>query len=153
VWIWIFGVNTYQAASSWREYGGGRPKPPLYGIWDVTQMTVDGQPRLPLLNDNERWRRIIFDFPDSASAQHPDDTFEELKAAFDAQKSSFLLSKQDDKAWKAIFNYERSAPAELQLVGTIAGHEVRMHLRRVDEKKFLLASRGFHWVQEYPFIQ
>jgi hypothetical protein len=26
-----------------------------------------------------------------------------------------------------------------------------MQLRREDEKKFLLSSRGFHWVQEYPF--
>jgi hypothetical protein len=28
---------------------------------------------------------------------------------------------------------------------------VRMELRRLDETKFLFASRGFHWIQEYPF--
>jgi len=153
LWVWILGVNTYQSASSWREYGGGRPKAPLYGIWDVAQMTVDGQLRAPLLTDNGRWRRMIFDFPDSATAQHLDETFERFRAIFDSQKSSFTLSRQDDKTWKAELNYQRSAADELRIIGTMAGHSVLMKLKRVDEKKFLLASRGFHWVQEYPFIR
>ena len=29
--------------------------------------------------------------------------------------------------------------------------KVRMELRRLDQTKFLFASRGFHWIQEYPF--
>jgi hypothetical protein len=116
-------------------------------------MTVDGQIRAPLLTDNVRWRRIIFDFPNSATVQHLDDTFEHLQAAFDGPKKSLTLSKQDDKNWKAAFTYQRSAGEEVLLTGTMAGRNVRMQLMRVEEKKFLLASRGFHWVQEYPFIQ
>ena len=153
LWIWILNVNTYQSATSWRKYGGGRPKSPLYGIWDVTQMTDDGQVRTPLLTDDGRWRRMIFDFPNSAAAQHLDDTLERFQAAFDAQKNALSLSKQDDKNWKANFSYQRSTADDLVLAGSIAGHNVQMQLKRVDEKKFLLASRGFHWVQEYPFIR
>ncbi len=153
LWIWILSVNTYQSASSWREYGGGRPKSALYGIWDVTEMTADGQVRPPLLNDNGRWRRMIFDFPEMMTAQHLDDAFERFQVSLDASKNALLLSKQDDKAWKASFSYQRPAPDELLLTGTMAGHNVQMQLKRVDEKKFLLASRGFHWVQEYPFIR
>jgi hypothetical protein len=36
------------------------------------------------------------------------------------------------------------------LDGTMDGHTVHMGLRRTDTS-FLLVTRGFHWVQEYPF--
>jgi hypothetical protein len=39
------------------------------------------------------------------------------------------------------------------MAGTMGGHAVEMRLQRVDESKFLLKSRGFHWVQEYPVIR
>lgn len=59
--LWLIGINLYSARSDWRTYGGGAPKPALYGIWNVDQFTTDGQPRPPLLSDQARWRRIIFD--------------------------------------------------------------------------------------------
>jgi hypothetical protein len=31
------------------------------------------------------------------------------------------------------------------------GHKLRMQLRLFDRDSFLLVSRGFHWIQEYPF--
>jgi hypothetical protein len=37
------------------------------------------------------------------------------------------------------------------LDGMLSGHKTRLELQRQDEKKFLLESRGFHWVQDYPF--
>jgi hypothetical protein len=37
------------------------------------------------------------------------------------------------------------------LDGTMEGHKMRMLLQLVDREKFLLVSRGFHWIQEYPF--
>ena len=40
---------------------------------------------------------------------------------------------------------------QLTLDGNMDGHKVHMPLNLVDRRKFLLVSRGFHWVQEYPF--
>jgi hypothetical protein len=49
------------------------------------------------------------------------------------------------------FVYQRPNDEQLILDGSLDGHPVRMQLRRMDHSKFLFASRGFHWVQEYPF--
>ncbi len=38
----------YSVGEYWSIYGGGRPYSALYGIWDVPQMWIDGQPRPPL---------------------------------------------------------------------------------------------------------
>jgi len=37
------------------------------------------------------------------------------------------------------------------LDGTMDGHAVHMQLQLVDRNKFVLVSRGFHWIQEYPY--
>src|SRR5207247_5053937 len=63
--MYLVGMFTRLALAFWSGPGGaGSPRSPLYGIWDVAQMSVDGQVRSPLLNDyDRRWRRVIFDDP------------------------------------------------------------------------------------------
>jgi hypothetical protein len=39
----------------------------------------------------------------------------------------------------------------LTIEGSIAGGRVSMRLRKIDPSKFLLLSRGFHWINEVPF--
>lgn len=151
LWIWILGNNAYQSRSAWYEYGPGRQKPALYGIWEVTQMTSDGQVRPALLTDDARWRRMIFDYPGSMRAQRLNDEFDNFTAAVDSQKMSIALTDRKDKNWKVFLTISRPAPDRLNLDGTLNGHKVQMQLKREDETKLLLSSRGFHWVQEYPF--
>jgi hypothetical protein len=151
LWLWIIGNNTYQSWSGWHEYGPGRPKSALYGIWDVTQMTSDGQMLPGILADGGRWRRMIFDYRDTMSAQLMNDQFENHEASIDLQKRSLSLTRSEDKTWNANFVFTRPAADQLLLEGTMGGHKVQMQLTRLDEKKFLLLNRGFHWVQEYPY--
>src|SRR6476646_2339223 len=62
--LWLVGVYGIQCWGYWNIIGAGRPLPPFYGIWEVRQMSIDEQPRPPLLTDSARWRRAIFDYPD-----------------------------------------------------------------------------------------
>lgn len=151
LWLWVIGNNIYGDWDAWRQFGPGRAKPPLYGIWNLDQIAIDSQVRPPLLTDSDRWRRIIFDVPDSAFIQQTDDSRQAYGAEIDEKKNSLTLTKRDDKNWKANLTYTRPATDQLLLNGTWAGHNVQIHLKRQDETKFLLNSRGFHWVQDYPF--
>src|SRR5207302_9553253 len=54
----------------WYREGGGAPKSALYGIWDVEQLSIDGQVHPAVLNDyDRRWRRAIFDASDSMRSE------------------------------------------------------------------------------------
>jgi hypothetical protein len=152
-WVWVLVLYTHQSAKSWKSYGGGRQKSALYGIWDVTEMKIGGLVRPAVLSDNERWRRLIFDFPRSATAQRLDGSFEDFGAQIDAAKGSVSLTRENNKAWKADLRFMRTAADKMTMTGSVAGHPVEMQLEREDEGKFLLKSRGFHWVQEYPVIR
>jgi uncharacterized membrane protein YphA (DoxX/SURF4 family) len=151
VGAWLLGMNAYSASVGWQRYGGGRTVSALYGIWDVEQQSVDGQPRAPLLNDSGRWRRAIFDFPDRVTFQRIDDSFARHGITIDVKNRRLVMTDDQDKNWKANFTFERTAADQLTLDGSMDGHNVHLQLKLVDRTKFELVSRGFHWIQEYPY--
>jgi uncharacterized membrane protein YphA (DoxX/SURF4 family) len=147
----LVGANAYSGWGAWHTFGGGRPRSPLYGIWDVDQMSIDGQIRSPLLTDYDRWRRAIFDFPTTVSFQRMDNSVAGYGATFNVNDKTIALTKNGDKNWKANFRFHQVAPNRMILDGTMGGHGVHMELQQVEVNKFMLVSRGFHWIQEYPF--
>ncbi|HUO14080.1 MAG TPA: DoxX family protein [Verrucomicrobiae bacterium] len=152
VGIWLLGMNAYVCRLDWYgNYGGGRTLPPLYGIWEVEEQTIDGQIRAPLLTDAGRWRRVIFDFPNRMTFQRIDESFAGHPVAIDEKNRTLVIADDKDKNWKANFTFTRPAPNQMKLDGTMDGHTVQMQLKQMDRNQFRLVSRGFHWIQEYPF--
>jgi hypothetical protein len=149
--IWLVALGAYGGWDAWHTFGGGRPKSPLYGIWNVEQLWIDGQLRSPLLTDYDRWRRVIFDTPDRNTFQRMDNSLVRYSASFNLNDKTVALRKDDDKNWKANFTFQRVAPDQLTLDGEMDSHKLHMQLQLVDLSKFLLINRGFHWIQEYPF--
>lgn len=149
--MYLIGMGIYSGVDAWHQYGGGRPKSSLYGIWNVEQMSIDGQVRPGMLTDQDRWRRVVFDFPTLASFQRPDDTFTGFGASISDTAKTLTLTKPADKNWKATFAFVRPAPDQLALNGTMDGHKIQLQLKLLDRGKFTLINRGFHWINEYPF--
>jgi hypothetical protein len=148
--IWMVGTAAYGGWDDWHKYGGGRPKSALYGIWNVDELSIDGQLRSPLLTDYDRWRRAIFDFPEMMAFQRMDDSFARYGASINVNDKTLALTKFSDKNWKANFTFQRVAQDQLILDGNMDSHRIHMRLQLVDRSKFLLVNRGFHWVEEYP---
>jgi len=141
----VFGLlliagNGYGAWTSWHRYGGGAPKSPLYGIWNVNQEAGGGP-----------WRRVIFDRPTLMTVQLPDEKFVNYGAAIDAKNGAIALTKGSDKNWKAGLQFRRLGQDQLTLDGEMDGRKLHVQLQLLDRGKLLLVSRGFHWIQEYPF--
>jgi len=149
--ICLVSANVRVARTVWYTQGDGRPKPPLYGIWEVSEFSTDGQSRPPLLSDHDRWRRAIVFATNRIRVQRMDDSMFFLGLSLDPATGSLALTKSDDKNWKAEFRFLQPSPDELTLDGDMNGHKVSIRFHLMDTSRFLLPSRGFHWVQEYPF--
>jgi hypothetical protein len=153
LWLWMIGNNIYNSWSGWHEYGGGSPKSALYGVWDIEQFVSDGQVRSPLLTDNGRLRRAIFEYPTYMQFERMDDSVDGYGAAIDARAGTLALTRSRDKHWKASFTYKRPSPDRLTLDGAMDGHKLHMECRLSEVTKPLFATRGFHWISEYPFFR
>ena len=147
--LWLIGMNVKFARDVWYEFGGGKPASALYGIWEVSQESIDEQVRPPLLTDSARPRRLIFDFPSRVAFQGMDDTFVGYGASINVNDKTLLLTSRVGK--KAIFSFKRARQNQLALDGEMESHKIHMELRLVEPSKFVLVSRGFHWIQESPF--
>ena len=150
--LWLVGVSCQFAWGAWITRGAGRPHPPLYGIWEVKQMSIDEQLRPPLLTDSARWRRAIFDYPGRMAFQRTDSTFANYGASVNLPERTLALTKSDDKNWTASFTFRQPAGDQLILDGRMDNHQVHMELQSTDRNSFLLVSRGFHWVQEFKLL-
>jgi hypothetical protein len=149
--IWMVGSSLYGARDSWRTYGGGRPKSAFYGIWNIDELSIDGQIRSPLVTDYDRFRRAIFDFQDRMAFERMDETFVSFGDTINTSDNTLALTKSSDKNWKSSFAFQRPARDQLVLDGQMDNHKMHIQLHLVDRDRFLLVNRGFHWIQEYPF--
>lgn len=143
------------------------PPPPLYGIWTVEDFLLDGQSRPPLVTDDVRWRRVVFE------NVHPwarrEEIFQRGKFANAADVSVYGMDdepKPDDGAlavvniragtidWftspdqSELLSYAQPAAGELVLDGVLKGHKIHARLKLFDTSNFYLVTHAnkLNWV-------
>ena len=129
------------------RFGGS----PLYGLWSVDELTVDGVPHPPLTTDLTRWRRVVVGGKEWAAIQNMDDSLTRFVLALDEKKQTLTLKKRADPKFQAVFAYRRPDTKTLALEVMYEGKKMTATLHKSDAPTFLLTSRGFHWVSEVPF--
>ncbi|HKW10505.1 MAG TPA: hypothetical protein VJO33_09000, partial [Gemmatimonadaceae bacterium] len=128
-------------------------RPPLYGIWEVDSF-VRGHDAIPaLVGDSVRWRRMVVNYPGFLSVRLLNDSTRGYRVQADSVRHTLMLSMKADSSKRFPFTYTRSGlfNGQLQLDGTLGGDSLHLRLHRVDESRFLLLSRGYHWINELPF--
>jgi uncharacterized membrane protein YphA (DoxX/SURF4 family) len=160
--VYLIGATAYDAwVNQWLVRASSASRPALYGIWDLDQLSVDGQVRSPLVTDNERWRRIIFDSgviwelsldaDNRVAFERPDDSLAYYRASINVRDKTVTITDPDPensrKDWSARFTFDRPAQDQLILDGEMDKHKLHMQLHLFDRKKFELVSSGFHWIQ------
>jgi hypothetical protein len=130
------------------EGGAGRARSPLYGIWDIEQLSIDGHVGPAVLNDYDRqWRRVIFDSADVVVFQRLDDSFARYGVSIDGNMRTLALRKGSSRTWQARFTFERPADDRLVVHGAMDGLDIEMRLRRVELDTFRLLNSTFRWVR------
>jgi hypothetical protein len=147
--VFVF-VMFRQALELRRRYGTAAPKGPMYGIWTVGELKENGVVRPPLYTDATRWRRMVFTSK-RASIQLVNEQWVRYNAADD--QYGFVLRKNEDLTYQAPFYYTSRDPKTVLVHGTMDGKKIELTLHKEPEPTFLLNTRGFHWITEFPFTR
>ncbi len=137
---------------------GQRPKSPFYGLYQVEAFTKDGK---PLGQNDENWRRVIFEGKSDLTILTMDDSMHYYYADVDVPKNTVTISGERDldsnqekeSLSKSVLTFSRPNPDHLEIRGNLANQPVVINMRKVDTSKFTLVSRGFHWVQNGAFYR
>jgi hypothetical protein len=145
--LYLAAVFTWLQARQWDAPDGpAHPRSPLYGIWEVERLAVDGEVRPPELNDyDRRWRRAIFDFPDRMAFQRTDDSLARYGTAIDTNRRLLVLTK--GRTGVSTFSYERPAEDRLLLRGIMDDHTIEIDLQLRGLDTFPLLNSPFRWVR------
>ena len=146
--VLLLGISLYE---SWQQFNEVGAKPSHYGMWSVDEFSVDGQMRPPLITDASRWRRVFFEYENFWAMQPMEGPRRNFRLKLDSAKKALTLSRYDDPKWNSVLVFDDSQPNAMILTGQFDGHQVVARLRKVDDSAFLLRSRGFHWINEFPF--
>ncbi len=145
-------TNVNQGFENARQYGDAAPKPPLYGYYDVQTFAVNADTLAPLTTDTTRWRKLVIGSSRFANVRMMNDTLQRYNLKLDPAKRSLLLTNRDDTLRRYTFTYVRPDSGTLVLRGSGYRRDslfLRLHAQPVEQ--FLLTSRGFRWVNEFPF--
>jgi uncharacterized membrane protein YphA (DoxX/SURF4 family) len=147
---YLVSVSITGSLQRWHTTGGGAPKPPLYGIWVVDETSPD-DPALPVPSRAENWRRVIIQTADTIVFQRMDDTLVRYQSVVDLAARTLTMTKSGDAKWQARLVLDQPTRERLVLDGDMDGRHAHLTLTLFERSQFLLVSRGFHWIQEYPF--
>jgi hypothetical protein len=140
----------YEANASRKVYGDLAPRSPLRGIWNVDQLTENGTPRPPLVTDAARWRRVVFDRPTYSSILLMSDARTRYMVDVDEKKHTASFKGRDDPKVTFTLAYTQPDPNTLTLDGVVDHRSLHATCHRAAATDLLL-TRGFHWVNEYPY--
>jgi hypothetical protein len=147
--LYLLGVFTTVGIGFWNEPDApGSPRSPLYGIWDIRELSIDGEVRPAALNDyDRRWRRVIFDSPRRVIFQRTDESFATYGASIDSGMRTLALDKGGSTTWASTFRFEQPSDDRLILDGGMDGYAIRMELTRVGLDTFRLLNSPFRWIR------
>lgn len=128
-----------------------RARTPLRGIWEVDELAIDGQVRPPLITDEQRWRRVVFDIPGQMAVFHMNDFRDRYNVEIDPRKKTLTMTQRFNPDAKTTVAFHKPAPDRLALEGTFDGRKFRALMHRAEAPEFLLRTRGFHWINETPY--
>jgi uncharacterized membrane protein YphA (DoxX/SURF4 family) len=146
--LFLIVTSLRQVHQEVKEFGA-TIGPPLEGVWSVDEYSVDGVIRPPLLTDNMRWRRFVFHHTNHLMMETMDGHRRYFLLGLDKAKQTITLRTRNSATGKAELLYENPQPDLITLRGDFEGHSIQAKSHRMP--KFLLTSRGFHWINEYPF--
>ncbi|HWL88519.1 MAG TPA: hypothetical protein VNO21_22100, partial [Polyangiaceae bacterium] len=146
-----YGISLFvERALFFTQKGDGAPKPALHGIYEVETFRRNGEEIPPLLTETSRWRWIaarrgmlVIRFVDGSVQQY--------EIGRDDERASLTVSAVGSPDTKYDIAYSRSDDGRLVFRTTLKNDVIVATVHKVDESKFTLVSRGFHWINETPF--
>jgi uncharacterized membrane protein YphA (DoxX/SURF4 family) len=147
----MLGAITYNLCFSFRDQINQLTHPhELYGTWIVDSFVADGVEHPPLMTDPDRWLAISANstrlWIAPMTGGHEGGELE-----VDARNQMLLFKPDRDTQWLETWSYMLAAPDRLVIDAVHGGKH--LHVMLHPELPPPLVTRGFHWINERPFMR
>ena len=150
--LWIIGSDMKRENEGLHQFGRLAPRNPLWGIYEVEQISRNGVTQQPLLSDRTYWKRLAVR-NGMGSVRFATDSLVRYGMRVDSVKHTVRFLTGPDTTKHLTFAYSFPDSTHFELHGRVAADSVVMRFTRRAESSYLLVGRGFHWVNETPYFR
>lgn len=141
---------SYQVYDANKLYGPNSPKPPLYGLYEVSSFIINKDTITPHHKDTIGWRYVTIERLESIQIHRNDMKRKGFKSKIDTVHRKIMMERFRDSTKKSVLNYFKT-DSTLTVSGFLEKDTIYFETKRLDKNDFLLMNRGFHWINERPF--
>ena len=149
--VGLLVLHTVMSVSSYTELGPGAPRPPLYGVYEVTSHTRDGVEQAVLASDPPALHHVSFALYDRLVLWPIRGEARRFSVEIDQEAGTLVLTSREPGVEPQTLRFHAPGADTLVVEGTLDGSEQRLTLHRIDDQAMRLPSRGFHWINETPY--
>ncbi len=150
--LWILyqqGMGVYYQATNYVKFT--TEKPPLYGLYEVVESRADGVSQPLLITNPALYKRAAFAEYGSFALVHMNDERGRYTVEVRENSGTIIATSRVNPNEVSTLSFRKEPGDILILTGKLGQESIDLTLHKLSEDKFLLRSRGFHWINEFPF--
>ena len=123
----------------------------LYGVYEVEEFSRNGSVEEATLANKSRWRSLIVNEYGGVSVRNLDDSKRFLRAAVDEKTKAITFTAPQGQGTPQTLAGTKPDDEHLVLEGKLGDDALVVKLKKLPLPQFQLISRGFNWIQEFPY--
>ncbi|HTH56563.1 MAG TPA: hypothetical protein VL728_11010 [Cyclobacteriaceae bacterium] len=148
---YAFVAHSIQCISDMKAYGMLAPKGKLFGVYQVKSFQFGSD---TLGQNAMRWKAMYIQQDTYAKIETTNDSTAWYKLELDSINHSIRFKNPNDTSEAYHFRYSLSSQNIFSLRGTVKEDSIRILFQRVNEENaYNLTDRGFHWINETPYMR
>lgn len=142
--VFISGINGIIRSN--KTYGEAAPKPPMYGLYKVLNVSVNNDSLHKLSTVNPGWEYLAIERVGGIQVFKKDKEKSYYRSEFDTIKKNIKLMNYRDSTVMFSLDYMKKGTRFI-----FKTDRVTFETKRLTKDDFLLTNRGFHWINERPY--
>jgi hypothetical protein len=150
-YLFVLGACASQIVTCMKDARMNVQKHALYGVYEVEEYTRNGTLEEPQLSSTTRWKKVSVNEFGGMWVRTMDDSKSFLRGMTDEKTKAITFIRAKEKADPDTLTVARPDDEHLVLEGKLGEDALVVKLKKLPLPEFLLTTRGFHWIQEFPY--
>jgi len=150
-YVFILSAVAAQVVECMKDSRMSNDKHELYGLYEVEEFSRNGTSEDATLANKNRWRSLTVNEWGRVWVRNMDDTKLGLRVITDEKTKAITFTIPNAMATPDTLACTKPDEEHLALEGKIGEDALVMKLKKLPLPQFQLQTRGFHWIQEFPY--
>lgn len=150
-YVFVLSAIVSQVVTCMRDSRMTDDKHELYGLYEVEDFSRNGTSEEATLANKGRWHSLTVNEYGGVWVRKMDDTKVFLRATTDEKTKAITFAVPKAKDTPDTLACAKPDGEHLVLEGKIGDDALVVKLKKLPLPEFQLVTRGFHWIQEFPY--